>query len=428
MTLRDAVVHALLIAIVTPALTATPARAGGNCSVTSVGLTPLNQLGTGTYKGFQGGLYPGGSNLRPPAHNAAGIAIASAIAPLDTFGVPDPAGAVVLISIGMSNTTMEFSHFVSKAMSYPARSPQLLVIDCAQGGQSADRIVNPAAPYWDFVNTRLRLAGSSPAQVQAVWLKEAIARPTGPFPVSMDTLMWDLGTIARLIEQKLPQVRLCYLSSRIYAGYATGVSQLNPEPYAYESGFAVKGIIMAQMGGADSLSYALGRAPWLAWGPYLWADGLTPRADGLTWPCWDFNNDGTHPADFGRELVADSLLRFFTTDETTVPWFLGQSTAGVPEPGSANGFELAIAPNPAREGVEIAFTAPAEATWRVEIIDAGGRRVAEVARGTGHGGPESRRWSGCDAGGAAVRPGMYWVRLTVGARQVARRFAVLDRR
>jgi hypothetical protein len=35
------------------------------CSVTSVGFTPINVLGAGTFRGFQGGLYPGGSNVRP---------------------------------------------------------------------------------------------------------------------------------------------------------------------------------------------------------------------------------------------------------------------------------------------------------------------------------------------------------------------------
>src|SRR5205814_5733577 len=100
--------------------------------------------------------------------------------------------------------------------------------------------------------------------------------------------------------------------SRIYAGYATGVSALNPEPYAYESGFAVKWLIEGQINGADSVNYDPARgpvqAPWLSWAPYLWADGLTPRNDGLTWVCSSFQSDGTHPSATGRDIVADSLL------------------------------------------------------------------------------------------------------------------------
>ena len=417
---RSGVVFAAIATLATLALAPGSARAGGNCSVTSVGLTPITDLGAGFYLGHQGGLYPGGSNVRPVLHNANGLSIANAIAPLDTLGAPDPAGRVVLISIGMSNTTDEFSHFVPKAMGYSPRNPRLLVIDCAQGGQSAEKIVDPAWPYWDFVSARLRQAHSSPAQVQVVWLKEAVAGPRGGWPAATDTLREYLGTIVQLLEQKLPNLKLCYLSSRIYAGYATGVSALNPQPYAYESGFAVKDLIEAQINGADSLSWQQRRAPWLAWGPYLWADGLDARADGLTWPCADFLNDGTHPSQIARELVSDSLMRFFSTDETTVPWFLGSSTAGVGL--RAGTLELAIAPNPAESETEFRFGAPAGVGWRLEVLDAAGRRVSEIWRGFGNGTPVSVRWAG--TGGA----GVYWARLSAGTRVVSKAFVALGRR
>lgn len=63
------------------------------------------------------------------------------------------------------------------------------------------------------------------------------------------------------------------------------------------------------------------KAPWLAWGPYMWADGTTPRSDGLTWVCSDFQSDGTHPASSARQKVAQMLLNFFKSDSTTT-WFL----------------------------------------------------------------------------------------------------------
>jgi lysophospholipase L1-like esterase len=102
----------------------------------------------------------------------------------------------------------------------------------------------------------------------------------------------------------------------IYAGYA--VTPLNPEPYAYQSGFAVKQLILRQLA-ADP---ALADAPWLARGPHLWADGTTPRADGLTWECDDYNADGTHPNDAGRAKVAQQLLDFVRTDPTAREWYL----------------------------------------------------------------------------------------------------------
>src|SRR5215831_19453571 len=265
------------IGALTAAIAATACFASGalasNCNGTSTRHIPLIDLGADLYQGFPGGLYGNGSNLRPPAHDAAGIAIANALAPLDTLGAPDPSGGIVLISIGMSNATLEFSRFVPIATADPAKSARVQVIDCAEGGQATQDIRQPGAPYWDFVAGRLRSNHSSPLQAQVVWLKEARRDPSEPFPASAESLTNDLGRIVNLIHAKLPNVKLLYFTSRIYAGYAT--STLNPEPYAYESGFAVKWLIDAQIAGTDSLNFGAGggpvESPWLSWGPYLWA-------------------------------------------------------------------------------------------------------------------------------------------------------------
>jgi len=67
-------------------------------------------------------------------------------------------------------------------------------------------------------------------------------------------------------------VTLAYVSSRIYAGYSNGIKTIDPEPYAYEAGFAVKNAINDQLSGNANLNYnsALGAvmAPWMSWGPY----------------------------------------------------------------------------------------------------------------------------------------------------------------
>jgi hypothetical protein len=126
----------------------------------------------------------------------------------------------------------------------------------------------------------------------------------------------------QLLKSKFPNLKLVYLTSRIYAGYAN--SNLNPEPFAWFTGWTVKRLIEDQLNGDAALNYA-GSSPsaaWLAWGPYLWAQGATPRSDGLTWIPSDFQSDGTHPSNAGRQKVAQKLLEFFSTDATTRPWFL----------------------------------------------------------------------------------------------------------
>lgn len=418
--LSSRIVRPLRAALLAACVALLPRVCGAiDCSGDSTGLIPLIDLGSGLYQGFEGGLYAGGSSHRPDAHNAAGVTIAQSIVPLDTLGNPDPAGGrVVLISIGMSNATQEFRRFVPKATGDPQRNPRLLVIDCAQGGQAAGDIDKPEAAYWDTVAARLRRGGSSPAQVQAVWLKEANRAPTGGFPESAESLEANLGAIARILHQKLPHARLCYLTSRIYAGYAT--TTLNPEPYAYESGFAVKWLIETQIQGVDSLEFDPARgtveSPWLAWGPYLWADGLEPRSDGLVWPCNYFDPDGTHPGPLGEELVADSLLAFFKADETTVPWFVNATVAVQGRPT----LRFSALPSPAAGSVRIEVTpAPGEA-WSLEIANVAGRRLRELAHGVGDGSDVRAVWDGRDARGTLVQPGVYWIRFASARRAQAR--------
>jgi len=405
-------------------LVAAPTRAS-NCANDSTGMIAITDLGAGLYHGFPGGLYGSGANARPAGHDAAGIAIANAIGPLDTLGQSDPNGRVVLISIGMSNATQEFSAFVTRTNTDAMKNPRVQVIDCAVGGQSADRTNTPTAAYWDSVRTRLRARGSSSAQVQAVWIKQANAGPTGGFPAASLTLQNNLGAIVRIIHDQFPNVRLAYLTSRIYAGYAT--SALNPEPYAYESAFAVKWLIDSQIAGEDSLNWdpAAGpvEAPWLSWGPYLWADGLEPRSDGLTWACSEFAADGTHPATAARMKVADSLLAFVQRDATTEPWSVNHGSVSVPGRGSDRP-SLAVAPNPARGEMTVMFVAAAGERWRAELIDLAGRRVAELGRGAGTGFAQTVRWSARDADHER-RAGLYWVRVTSAERHASRRVVLI---
>jgi hypothetical protein len=71
-----------------------------------------------------------------------------------------------------------------------------------------------------------------------VWLKEADPAPKEPFPGEVKKLQEELVKILHILHDKFPNLKIAYLSSRIYGGWA--VSRLNPEPHAYEEGFGVK--------------------------------------------------------------------------------------------------------------------------------------------------------------------------------------------
>jgi uncharacterized protein YjdB len=332
------------------------------------------------YLGFQGGLYENSSDTVPADHDAAGLAAAAAIQPLDQNGNPSSSGTVVFLGIGMSNATLEFSAFKTAAEASSSVNHSTLAIeDGAYGSVTACSwtIANgpptpvpcpgltgvPAENQYDRVRDTVlatdTTAPNVPAgcgtttspcltekQVQVIWLKNANPNPGETslgsltsttvcasalsLPIVPEACNYEsqLGQTIRAAKTRYPNLKQVFLSTRIYAGYAT--TTLNPEPYAYEYGFSGKWLIQAQVDQtrsatidpvAGDMGYAPGgKAAWTAWGPYLWADGLNPRSDGLVWDPSDFQVDGTHPDDQGTQKVVNLLMPFFTTSSYT-PWF-----------------------------------------------------------------------------------------------------------
>src|SRR5262249_10490643 len=151
------------------------------------------------------------------------------IRPLDAEGRPSPQGKVVLISIGMSNTTQEFRAFMRLAARDPDTSPSVVLVDGAQGGMEASAWANPEKVTragrpdpWSVRDCGLQQAEVTAEQVQAAWVKQARANPAalGEFPGHAQALKDDLAVIVRRLKVHFPNLRLAYLSSRIYAGYA----------------------------------------------------------------------------------------------------------------------------------------------------------------------------------------------------------------
>lgn len=292
----------------------------------SVGLKPLTEMtADDRYKGEDGGLYGGGKNDPPEAHLKAARSEAMKIQPVDANGKPATNGTIALVSISMSNATQEFSIFKQLADQDPKKSARVTLVDCAQGGQAMAQWVDPRARAWIEADRRLEAASVSPNQVQVVWVKLANVQPTGELTEHGRKLQSDTLSVLQNAKVRFPNLRIAYLSSRIYGGWTT--RPLNPEPYAYEGAFVVRWLIQDQIKGEAGLNYDPARgpvkAPVLLWGPYLWADGTTPRkSDGLTYERADLAADGTHPGQGGRQKVANMLLRFFQTDSLARIWYL----------------------------------------------------------------------------------------------------------
>ncbi len=317
-------------------LVVSPMGARADCSLTSVGITPLSDSAAEWYRGHRGGLYPGGSSTRPPRHERRGIEIGQEIEPLDRTGLADAnRGRIVMISLGMSNSRYEFGQFVRQVGADASINPRLTIVNGAQDSQTADVWSNPQSHVWGVLDRRLTSADVTPAQVQVAWIKLAQAHPLqhGGFPEHAERLRDNIARVVRRLVTRYPNLRLAYLSSRTRA-YIDDASSLNPEPYAFETGLSVRWLIGRQLAGAADLNFdsASGSvvAPYLSWGPYLWADGLGPRSDGLVWRCNDLSTDFTHPSNNGLVKVSDQLIAFFKTDPTSTPWFLKGGSSGDP--------------------------------------------------------------------------------------------------
>ncbi len=303
---------------------------------TKTGLVPLTDMkASDLYKGHHGGLYGKGRNVPPARHALAAMGELEKIQPLDADGKPSPDGKVVMVSIGMSNTNQAFGQFISQSAKLKNLSEHLVIVNCARGGVDVTGWLGDkplkrfgGKTIWQLVEKKLADAGVTPAQVQVAWVKHAKATPKrdGEFPAHAEILSQNIGKTLIDARKHLPNLRIAYISSRTYAGYAAG--QLNPEPYAYESGFAVQWLIERQIAGDEKLNFdpAAGKvnAPLLLWGPYLWADGIAGRkTDKLVYKREDFAKDGTHPSrPIGQEKVGKLLVEFFSTDPLARGWFL----------------------------------------------------------------------------------------------------------
>ncbi len=345
--------------------------------------TPIMDMTAGqTYLGFSGNLYENNSNSAPTDHDTDGVNIGKQIQPLDINGNPSANGAIAFISLGLSNTSLEFGGF-ALYVADPTRSsqvnPRLAVLNGAKPGEAAcsyaDPVLSPALtclipPYtstdtqnqYDRVRdevlaTATGAPGVAPGcgttsnpclsekQVQAIWLKEASPYPEGSgFAPLCDAsssgcantastteavhFEQQIGQIVRAARARYPNLKQVFLASRIYAGYI--IIDKSPEVFAYEYGFSAKWAIQAQIDqirgqGTDpvagDLDYNNGTAAWMAWGPYLWADGANPRSDKLVWLSSMYQTkDYQHPNSVGIDQVDGLLFSFFTTSNYT-PWF-----------------------------------------------------------------------------------------------------------
>lgn len=358
------------------------------------------------YKGLHGYLYGpitgAGSPTENLVHAGDGQSIGNNIQTICFNGNCK----IVVLAIGFSNWTDEICHlqtnypynnncdtftFIYKATQLQVTNkvnPNVALVNCAVGGAQAYDWTNEGlGPNYNTIlythcDQYLATLGLDPSQVQIVIYKSANSGQTGdtriglPLPVNFTlgncasnqtsqpdacVLMNYVGTTARFLLTRYPNLKQMFLHSRIYGGYANLINwPLNPEPFAYEHGFAMKWIIQSQISETNlgtgffwpvgSLNYkgpATVVAPWVDWGAYLWANGTSnlcvhcPINDAISanlpWvqsyptnpppptcpagsECDFMQEDYTHPSACGRDKVSSQLIYAYCNSPYT-RWF-----------------------------------------------------------------------------------------------------------
>lgn len=275
-----------------------------NCGNSSIDKVPLVDS--------EFGLFGQGADVMPDDHFQAGMAAGGRVQQLNRFGEPDPAGKIGLVAFGgMSNANQEWGEFIRVAK-VAIGTKRVRFANLNRGGWDARRMVESGDEYWAWVSGQFAKPGSqlTAAQVQVAWLKNSVAKQELLYPAGPQMLRGYLEQILARGKAFFPNLQQVFVSSAIFSGYSTKPTRC--EPFAYEEGFGVQSLILASLGQSD---------PWVSWGPYLWADGVSPREDGLVWVCSDFEDDGVHPGPQAEAKVAAMLLDFFNSKLFTIGWF-----------------------------------------------------------------------------------------------------------
>lgn len=289
-----------------------------NCANVDCGSPPICDM-TAPIGPYDGGLYGGYSNVRPPAHESVGLAEAALVVPRDRFGNPTPSGAVGFVGLGMSNAERTWIPFAARARANPLVKKSVRFIEAATFGWTIDEMANAADPNWLNVDSAVVAAGLQPPQVQVAWIMGALQVSPGPFPGHVATQEGYWRSLLAIAKTKFPNLRLAFLDGPQYMGYAQS-SAVPAEPFYQESGFAYRQVILDQIAGDPSLSLSV--VPWLSQGMYPWSNGPTTSGLGRYWNCpTDCVGDGVHQSTSGATKMGTWLESYFLGDPVAVPWF-----------------------------------------------------------------------------------------------------------
>jgi hypothetical protein len=286
---------------------------------------PLIDLGTNTFVGDTGGLYPGGKNLPSGTYALDLYKACKSIVPLDTFGRVNNNGRVLFISLGGSTCGHNMRQLKTQTEHNPLTNSKLILLNCCNGSGEAslNSIMNPNDPYWDHVTQLVQGSGGSYKQVQLIYLESDDSTIHSYWPGRANTVKKDLENCLRVFKQKFPNIKVVYVLGRTRT--FGNLAQWNREPSPYYMGWGCKWAIEDQINGVPGTQYK-GKnavAPMLTWGWYEWADTFPRKTDGFYW-LESETKDGLHATPEAQDTLATRFQNFLFTDKYASTWYGAQ--------------------------------------------------------------------------------------------------------
>jgi hypothetical protein len=283
-------------------------------------IIPLNDLKTGTFRGYMGGLYPYGTNEPSGQYAADLFDESSSIIPIDKLGNPSTSGKIVFISLGASVGGHMMKALITKTENNPLTNPNLFLINCNQGAgfASLNSIMNPNDTYWARVNNTI-INKTSYKQVQIIYLEtddsSRVSWPNKPIMVKND-----IDSSLRVFKAKFPNLKLVYVLGRTRT--FGNLQFYNREPGPYYFGWGCKWAIEDQINGMQGTAYkgANAVAPMLTWGFYEWADSIPRKTDGFSWRSSQ-TADGLHASTVGQDTLTTRFQKFLLSDRYASIWY-----------------------------------------------------------------------------------------------------------
>ncbi len=279
----------------------------------NAGNKPINSPVLFSYHGYQSGLFSWGNILIANTYKTNYLNANMAIKALDAAGNVNINGKIGILEIGGSNPAIIYEGLQKNQANDPGFGSKLTFVNAGMNAMDLSDILKPTTDYWDNVATFLTTNGLTAAQVQVVFCIEDNLKNDDITFTRTTSLQSDYVALLDFIRTKYPNCKLFLVGDRGYSGYST--DPRHKEPIGYLNGWGVKLFVQQYSDGLLPLY------PVVDWLDYYWANGETPRFDGLTYSREDYRPGYIHFTDEKAEELGVATHARLKTDVGTSYWY-----------------------------------------------------------------------------------------------------------